>query len=474
MPAPRYQILERVDAGGMAEVFRGKVSTVEGIEKLVAVKRVLPSLTQNEKFVGMFLDEARVAMHLSHANIVHVYDVGKSDDTYYIVMEYVDGVNLKAVMERNARTARRLPIALTLYVLSEVCKALSYAHALRDLQGHPLGIVHRDVSPPNVLLSRAGEVKLADFGLAKAHSQVEATDPGIVKGKFSYLSPEASFGEVVDQRSDVFSAGIILWELIAGRRLFYGDSDMETLEQVRKCRVPPLAGMLPDVGGELSAIVVRALSADPVRRWQTARDLGDALIRYLFSRGLAVSSQDVAALVEAYLAGEEAPQDLRSATPSPVSGRRRIDSLVREEMAHFESLPGVRGRVAPIDDDYDGTEPLAPDDAGTVLPRRPTGGSFEDPRTWDIDEGSDPRVKAARTPTRAPSPLRRPGVHPPLRPPPAAPAAAGAAEPAPRAEGSAQTPVAAVPLWIVVLLMSVVMFLSVTAMYFWMANSLSQ
>ena len=156
----------------------------------------------------MFLDEARVAMQLSHANIVHVYDVGKSDDTYYIVMEYLDGVNLKAVMERNARTAWRLPAALSVYLMSEVCKALSYAHTLKDQQGGPLGIVHRDVSPPNILMSRSGEVKLADFGLAKAHSQVEATDPGIVKGKFSYLSPEASFGEKVDQRADLFAAGI--------------------------------------------------------------------------------------------------------------------------------------------------------------------------------------------------------------------------------------------------------------------------
>ncbi len=479
MAAPRYQVLERIDAGGMAEVFKGKVSTVQGIEKLVAIKRVLPGLTENDKFVGMFLDEARVAMQLSHANIVHVYDIGKTPDAettagaFFIVMEYVEGVNLKAVIERNLRTARRMPLALSLYIMTEVCKALSYAHTLRDLQGQPLGIVHRDVSPPNILMSRAGEVKLADFGLAKAHSQVEATDPGIVKGKFSYLSPEAAFGETVDLRSDVFSAGIILWELIAGRRLFYGDTDMDTLHLVRKCQVPPLAGLHAEVGPELSDIILRALTQKPTERYQSARELGDALIRYLFANGLAVSSQDVSALVAEFLGGAVAtpqPPPASTATGPP------IDRLIQDEIAHFTSLPGVSGRPATLPEDYDGSQPLDLDEGGEVVTQAEAEAPLIDPRTWDLD-GMGDLVKTGRATGRgrkpAGAPARSDGADRPTQtaPLPGHPAT----QPTDPNLGISEAPpqLSAVPLWIVILLLSVVMFLSVSAMYFWMADTLA-
>lgn len=479
MAAPRYQVLERIDAGGMAEVFKGKVSTVEGIEKLVAIKRVLPGLSENDKFVGMFLDEARVAMQLSHANIVHVYDIGKTAEVdptagaFFIVMEYVEGVNLKAVIERNLRTARRLPLALSLYLMTEVCKALSYAHTLRDLQGQPLGIVHRDVSPPNILMSRAGEVKLADFGLAKAHSQVEATDPGIVKGKFSYLSPEAAYGEDVDLRSDVFSSGIILWELIAGRPLFYGDTDMDTLHLVRRCQVPPLAGLHAEVGPELSQIVLRALAREPTERFQSAREMGDHLIRYLFARGLAVSSQDVSALVAEFLGGEIlTPAPL----PTQIPHLPPVDKAIQAEMAHFTSIPGVRGRPATIPEEYDGSEPLDLDDAGEVVAVAPAGNPLIDPRTWDLDgmteagrTPSDPLARGSqagrRTHTPTPTPMPGRAMTAPTEP-------VGIPEDAHFGE-EALPPLSQVPLWIVILLLSVVMFLSVSAMYLWMADSLA-
>ena len=492
MAAPRYQVLERIDAGGMAEVFKGKVSTVEGIEKLVAIKRVLPGLSENDKFVGMFLDEARVAMQLSHANVVHVYDIGKTPDSqdpksgqtsagaFFIVMEYVDGVNLKAINERNLRFARRLPVELSLYIMTEICKALAYAHALRDLQGQPLGIVHRDVSPPNVLMSRAGEVKLADFGLAKAHSQVEATDPGIVKGKFSYLSPEAAYGEEVDPRSDVFSAGIILWELMAGRRLFYGDTDMETLELVRKCQVPPLAGLHPEVGQQLSDIVLKALTRDLDARWQSARELGDAMIRYLFSRGLAVSSQDVGALLDRYFDGEGS-KTIASA-PARLPAAEAAKAL-RAEMAHFTSLPGVGGRPAPVPEAYDGSEPSDLDEGGEVVAGQGRQDSPLDPRTWDLEGMGGPGgilTPPARVPEtgRSATPITQPLEMPHLNQQPVGiPYPASTAEVtlrpfSPEAAEAAQA--SAVPLWIVILLLSVVMFLSISAMYLWMADSLAQ
>src|SRR3954451_18131191 len=217
----RYRITERVAAGGMAEVFRGVAESLQGFKKNIAIKRILPSLTKNKKFVAMFLDEARLSLSLQHANIVQVFDIGHADDTYFIVMEYVDGVDLKALIEWRRRINRRIPVANVLYIITEICKGISYAHEfLSPDTGKPLGIVHRDISPPNVLLSKQGEIKVVDFGLAKATSQVEGTDPGVVKGKMSYLSPEAARGEEVDSRADIFSVGILLYEMLTGKRLF--------------------------------------------------------------------------------------------------------------------------------------------------------------------------------------------------------------------------------------------------------------
>ena len=206
----RYKILDKLDAGGMAEIYRAKAITLDGFEKSVAIKRILPHLCANPKFVNMFLDEARLAMKLNHANIVQVFDVGRAQDTYFIVMELVEGRNLRRIFQRLSEVGQRFPVPVAVFLVTEALKGLAHAHERRDGDGHSLGIVHRDVSPPNLLISHSGEVKLTDFGLAKAMTQVELTDPGIVKGKFSYLSPEALDGRAVDYRADIFSTGIIL------------------------------------------------------------------------------------------------------------------------------------------------------------------------------------------------------------------------------------------------------------------------
>src|SRR5688572_24853927 len=295
----RYQITERVDQGGMAEVFRGVAESIQGFKKSVAIKRILPNLTKNKKFVSMFLDEARLSLHLQHANIVHVFDIGMSDTTYFIVMEYVDGANLKAVIEFSKRNGRRIQIAHTLYLMLEVCKGLAYAHDATDpTTNEALGIVHRDISPPNILISKNGEVKLVDFGLAKATSQIETTDPGVVKGKFSYLAPEAASGQEVDHRADIFAVGILLWEMLTGKRLFYGETDYQTVELVRQAKIPPIAPLNRDVEPDLEAVVKKALARDPRDRFQHAADLQDALAHFLFSRGMKVTSRDIARLVQ--------------------------------------------------------------------------------------------------------------------------------------------------------------------------------
>lgn len=294
MTTPRYQIIDRIDSGGMAEVFRGKAVSMDGYEKPVAIKRVLPQLAADPRFVNMFLDEARLSLALSHANIVSVFDVNRAGETYFIVMEFVDGANLKTLMETARAGRRAFPTPIAVQICVEVCKALAYAHDRKAADGTQLCIVHRDVSPPNILISREGEVKMTDFGLAKAASQVESTDPGIVKGKYGYLSPEAANGLEVDARSDIFSLGVILWELLAGRRLFAGETDLETLKRVQEAHIPPLGPLCADLHPELEAMVRRALAADRDERYASARAFGTDLTRFLFASGLSVTSYDVA------------------------------------------------------------------------------------------------------------------------------------------------------------------------------------
>jgi serine/threonine-protein kinase len=329
----RYTITERLDHGGMAEVFRGVSESMDGFKKAVAIKRILPNLTKNQKFVSMFLDEARLSLFLQHANIVQVFDISKTpDNAYFLVMEYVDGCNLKALIERSKQKNKRIELAHSIYIMTECCKALNYAHFLEHPEtNEPLGIVHRDISPPNILLSKNGEIKLVDFGLAKANSQIESTDPGVVKGKFSYLSPEAASGLEVDHRADVFAVGIILWEMFTGRRLFYGETDYQTVELVRQARVPSLAALNPEIESELEQVVRKALARDPNDRYQNANDLGDALTQYLFSRRMKVTARDVAALVR-----DTQVENMRKRSAEPKDSL--IDALIVDEMQKMTSL----------------------------------------------------------------------------------------------------------------------------------------
>jgi serine/threonine-protein kinase len=397
----RYQITERVDQGGMAEVFRGVAESLQGFKKSVAIKRILPSLTKNKKFVSMFLDEARLSLHLQHANIVHVFDIGMSDTTYFIVMEYVDGANLKGVIEFHKKHSRRFAVAQTIYLMIEVCKGLAYAHDASDpMTGKQLGIVHRDISPPNILISRNGEVKLVDFGLAKATSQLETTDPGVVKGKFSYLSPEAASGQEVDHRADIFAVGILLWEMLTGKRLFYGETDYQTVELVRQAKVPSIQALNRDVDPDLEAVVRKSLARDPADRFQHAADLQEALAQVLFSRGLKVTSRDIARLVQEVVADRE-----KSKPRSQPSGSL-IDALINEEIVKFTSLDDLGGGS---DVPVSGQKPLSPEDVGGNSPLDP--GSFVDPRSW-ADESQPIVVPAAARRSvpmaSAPAPAARP------------------------------------------------------------------
>src|SRR5690606_34832158 len=332
-PQQRYKVIEKIASGGMAEVFRAESAGLEGFKKTVAIKRVLPHLSEKKQFMGMFLDEARLSAHLSHSNCVQVFDIGVGDNTYFIVMEYVDGSDLKALIEHRKRLGQPFPIEEACLICVRICEGLAYAHELKDGKGRSLGIVHRDMSPPNVLITRYGEVKIVDFGLAKANSQLEHSEPGIIKGKFSYLSPEAAQGLAVDARTDIFAVGIILWELLAGRRLFLGESDYETVRMVQQAKVPPLRKFSPAVPPELEAVVHRALAADPAQRYQSARDLGRDLNKMLFHIGREVSSFDIAQLVLPIW------RERNEKRARPVSNRQSIiGTLIDEALVEFTSL----------------------------------------------------------------------------------------------------------------------------------------
>jgi serine/threonine-protein kinase len=325
----RYRVIDRLASGGMAEVFVAESAGLEGFKKRVAIKRVLPHLSQKKRFISMFLDEARLSAALSHSNCVQVFDIGIGDDAYFIVMEYVDGADLKGVVEYLKKDGKPFPLEAAVLICERICEGLAYAHDATGPDGKPLHIVHRDMSPPNVLITRHGEVKIVDFGLAKATSQLEKSEAGIIKGKFGYLSPEAAMGEEVDHRTDIFAVGIILWELLAGRRLFLGETDFQTVKQVQAAQIPPISSIRPDVPKALDAILAKALARDRAQRYASARALGKDLTEFLYRNGKAVSAFEVSDLVRGAM-------KLRL-TKTPEKGSL-IESLIAEALLEFRSL----------------------------------------------------------------------------------------------------------------------------------------
>lgn len=380
--AQRYRVVEKLESGGMAEVFRAESEGLQGFRKQVAIKRVLPHLSEKKRFISMFLDEARLSAQLSHSNCVQVFDIGVGDNAYFIVMEFVDGANLKSIAESVKKQGKDFPVAAAAWIAHEICKGLTYAHELTDTNGVPLQIVHRDMSPPNVLITKNGEVKIVDFGLAKASSQLEKSEPGIIKGKFSYLSPEAALGQEVDKQTDIFAVGIILWELLSGQRLFLGDTDFQTVKKVQVAAVPSISQINRKVPPELERIVNKALAKDPSVRYATARDLGQELTRFLFTFGQPVSSYDVAQIVQGVMREKQRVR--------PPQGSI-IDKLIEEALFEFTSLG------------EDGAPDSADSSGSPVVPALMTG-QFVAPTDWaseiaiaDKRPGFDP-VRASLPP----------------------------------------------------------------------------
>ncbi|MFY0529389.1 serine/threonine protein kinase [Archangium gephyra] len=283
IPFGKYLLLDRINIGGMAEVWRGKMFGAGGFERLVAIKRILPNIAEDDEFISMFIDEAKISVQLNHANIAQIYELGQITNSYFIAMEYIPGRDMRAIFDRCRKKSEPAPVPLVAYVVSKMCEGLDYAHRKKSNQGQDLNIVHRDISPQNILISYEGEVKVIDFGIAKAAGKATKTQAGILKGKFGYMSPEQIRGLPLDRRSDIFAIGVCLYEMLTGERLFVGDSDFSVLEKVRKAEVAPPSTYNRRIPEALEKIVLKALARDVDERYQYANELGDDLQRFLLT-----------------------------------------------------------------------------------------------------------------------------------------------------------------------------------------------
>lgn len=312
----KYQLRERINVGGMAEVFLADVDDGAGFDGPVALKRVLPNVARNKEFISMFLDEARLSVQLHHGGIAQVLDAGQIDDSYFIALEHVDGKDLGAILRQCRKQKRPLSVPLACYVASKICEALHYAHNKKDPAGKPLDLVHRDVSPSNILVSYTGDVKVTDFGLAKANGKATQTQAGIVKGKHGYMSPEQAKGEPLDRRSDLFSVGVCLYEMLTAQRLFKGESDFSTLQRVREAEVPALSTRDRRIPSDLERIVTKLLARVAGDRYATASEVVTDLQNFMADSGNLCGPRDLANYMQqAFAADHEIVKSLAKKAP---------------------------------------------------------------------------------------------------------------------------------------------------------------
>jgi serine/threonine protein kinase len=293
----RYTLLKPIASGGMAEIHLASFAGVAGVQKLVAIKRILPEYGRSAEFVSMFMNEARIAASLHHANVVQAYDFGCENGSYFLAMEYLRGQDIRRIVHHLWREGQSMPLEIAVAIGIGAAAGLHYLHDKRDADGRPLGLVHRDVSPPNIFLTSDGTVKLVDFGIAKAVHRAGETRTGTVKGKVTYLSPEQCRVERLDGRSDIFALAIVLWELTVGRRLYDQEGDLAIMNAITSRDAPPPSQMVPRYPRELERIVMKGLARDRNRRYQTAAELQDDLEAFARAERLPVGQGRVSSFV---------------------------------------------------------------------------------------------------------------------------------------------------------------------------------
>ena len=334
----KYELLEKVAEGGMATVYRAKTVEVGGVEKIVAVKRVREELSNDQEFIQMLVDEARISVRMTNKNICQVYGIENVDNIYFIVMELIDGGDLSGLLKWFQQTNRVLPIETATFIAIEICSGLSYAHRMTSIDGVPLGLIHRDVTPQNVLISKEGEVKLIDFGIAKADVSSQHTQAGVIKGKFNYMSPEQARGEHIDQRTDVFALGAILYEMVTGQMLYPLSLDDNQLQRnIKMANYVPASKVRNDIPEELDKIIEKALARDMQQRFASSRDFLLALTSFFHNYGKQFDSLSMQMLMERYLeAKAEAKRQSDSGQKPDIQGDKLIpDSLLEEDEEAF-------------------------------------------------------------------------------------------------------------------------------------------
>ncbi|MFT3842756.1 MAG: serine/threonine-protein kinase [Myxococcaceae bacterium] len=373
-----YQLLKKLATGGMAEIWLARQQGLEGFEKLLVVKRILPHLAENSEFVKMFLDEARIAARLNHPNIVQIFNLGAQDDTYFIAMEYIHGEDVRRAWKRADAAQKPIPVPLVCRIIMDASAGLDYAHKKTDQGGKPLGIVHRDISPQNILVTFEGGVKVVDFGIAKAADQATVTRSGVLKGKYSYMSPEQASGMKVDSRSDIFALGVVLYELLTLTRLFKRSNDIQTLNAVTECDVLPPSKVRGDrVPASLDPVVMKALAKNPADRWQTANDLQAALENWLLQNQFPSSSVHLAAFLQDIYADRLAREAQEGQILiESLDQSRELESMSKEKA----SRSGAVSRPRSIDVDLEeATKSVTQAGDDDELPERATpGGQYND------------------------------------------------------------------------------------------------
>ena len=347
--ANSYEILAKLAMGGMAEIFLARGANAAGVERYVVLKRVLRNRASDEHFVRMFLDEARLAAQLQHPNVAQVYDIGKLGDSYFFTMEYVHGETVRTLLQRSHGLRRTIPIGNVLSIIAGAAAGLHHAHERKGIDGKPLGIVHRDVSPSNLMVSYEGAVKVVDFGVAKAQHRSHETQSGTVKGKISYMSPEQCRGLDIDRRSDLFSVGIVMWEMLTTERLFRRASDFENMQAIVHDTVVPPSSLRPEIPPEIDHIVLRLLAKNPADRYQTGDDLHEAVENAAVRTGSALSPVSLGRYMRELfgqrpepwieLSSFETHPEAFTVTSEPIAAELSVSAVSDELDLKLESLP---------------------------------------------------------------------------------------------------------------------------------------
>jgi eukaryotic-like serine/threonine-protein kinase len=337
-PIGKYKLVRLIASGGMAEVYLARQAGAAGFEKLVCLKRILPHLARDKQFVEMFLNEARLAARLDHPNIVSIFDLGEANGNYFIAMEFIDGPSLRAASKRALERGERLPIAEIVKIVSMAAAGLHYAHDLAGADGKPLGLVHRDISPDNILVHRNGAAKVVDFGIAKAANSGAFTRTGTLKGKVAYMPPEQLRGDPLDRRADVFALGVVLYEMLAGQRPWAGDSEVSLIGRIMTEDPPPLSTLRPDAPAGMMAVLDRALAKDRQARYASCHDLQADLEALLVSFGKTITAARISDFAKAYAEEVAAPDESTGAAMEALEAEMNGTGAVR----------AVTGRRAPI------------------------------------------------------------------------------------------------------------------------------